>query len=346
MASNGSIDATAKETEAAQESFKRYVEPVRVYNTIKSRTQKNPLFLKRTARYTKLYASRNGADECAEQSRLELRVRCRYPKRAVVPSDGSNANNPSNVDVVYAVLCRERDEDPLADALADPLADASANAADRVANANDANDAKPSARSPAADRSDDRAGPGTGPIDVPPSDPDAGAAIDGGDPGAQPTAGTPGAHRASSPIGNGAGSDTRRDSGQNDVATDAEAMALAEGERAVAARRPANEKARVAEELADLAREAKKKAEALLGSRKTTGGAASKTPAAPPKPIRVKPKPRSPKPSKPLTDEEMAMRLHMEMNASPRFGRERRGRGGLEEARKDTSPVRIPAPPA
>ena len=85
---------------------------------------------------------------------------------------------------------------------------------------------------------------------------------------------------------------------------------------------------------------------ALLGSRKTTGGAASKTPAAPPKPIRVKPKPRSPKPSKPLTDEEMAMRLHMEMNASPRFGRERRGRGGLEEARKDTSPVRIPAPPA
>jgi|TARA_B100001758_G_C18294850_1_gene549040 hypothetical protein len=29
MASNGSNDATAKETEAAQESFKRYVEPVR-----------------------------------------------------------------------------------------------------------------------------------------------------------------------------------------------------------------------------------------------------------------------------------------------------------------------------
>ena len=137
------------------------------------------------------------------------------------------------------------------------------------------------------------------------------------------------------------------------VAADAKAKALAKGERAVAARQLANEKARaakdaarVAEELADLAREAKKKAEALLGSRKTTGGAASKTPAAPPKPIRVKPKPRSPKPSKPLTDEEMAMRLHMEMNASPRFGRERRGRGGLEEARKDTSPVRIPAPPA
>ena len=54
----------------------------------------------------------------------------------------------------------------------------------------------------------------------------------------------------------------------------------------------------------------------------------------------------APKPPKPLTDEEMAMRLHIEMNASPRFGRERRGRGGLEEARKDTSPVRIPAPPA
>ena len=137
------------------------------------------------------------------------------------------------------------------------------------------------------------------------------------------------------------------------VAADAKAKALTKGERAVAARQLANEKARaakdaarVAEELADLAREAKKKVEALLGSRKTAGGAASKTPAAAPKPIRVKPKPRSPKPSKPLTDEEMAMRLHMEMNASPRFGRERRGRGGLEEARKDTSPVRIPAPPA
>lgn len=146
------------------------------------------------------------------------------------------------------------------------------------------------------------------------------------------------------------------------VAADAKAKALAKGERAVAARQLANEKARaakdaarVAEELADLAREAKKKAEELLGSRKTeellgsrqtAGGAASKTPPAAPKPIRVKPKPRSPKPPKPLTDEEMAMRLHMEMNASPRFGRERRGRGGLEEARKDTSPVRIPAPPA
>ena len=146
------------------------------------------------------------------------------------------------------------------------------------------------------------------------------------------------------------------------VAADAKAKALAKGERAVAARQLANEKARaakdaarVAEELADLAREAKKKAEALLGSRKTeellgsrntAGGAASETPAAAPKPIRVKPKPRSPKPPKPLTDEEMAMRLHIEMNASPRFGRERRGRGGLEEARKDTSPVRIPAPPA
>mmetsp|Transcript_11855 Transcript_11855/g.49822 ORF Transcript_11855/g.49822 Transcript_11855/m.49822 type:complete len:86 (-) Transcript_11855:8-265(-) len=84
MASNGSNDATSS-YKAAQESFKRYVEPVRVYNTIKSRMQKNPLFLTRTARYTKLYASRNGADECAKQSRLELRVRCRYPKRAVVP---------------------------------------------------------------------------------------------------------------------------------------------------------------------------------------------------------------------------------------------------------------------
>ena len=137
------------------------------------------------------------------------------------------------------------------------------------------------------------------------------------------------------------------------VAADAKAKALAKGERAVAARQLANEKARaakdaarVAEELADLAREAKKKAEALLGSRNTAGGAASEIPAAAPKPIRVKPKPRSPKPPKPLTDEEMAMRLHIEMNASPRFGREQRGRGGLEEARKDTSPVRIPAPPA
>ena len=146
------------------------------------------------------------------------------------------------------------------------------------------------------------------------------------------------------------------------VAADAKAKALAKGERAVAARQLANEKARaakdaarVAEELADLAREAKKKAEALLGSRKTeellgsrntAGGAASEYPAAAPKPIRVKPKPRSPKPPKPLTDEEMAMRLHIEMNASPRFGSEQRGRGGLEEARKDTSPVRIPAPPA
>ena len=59
------------------------------------------------------------------------------------------------------------------------------------------------------------------------------------------------------------------------VAADAKAKALAKGERAVAARQLANEKARaakdaarVAEELADLAREAKKKAEALLGSRK------------------------------------------------------------------------------
>ena len=137
------------------------------------------------------------------------------------------------------------------------------------------------------------------------------------------------------------------------VAADAKAKALAKGDRAVAAHQLANEQARaakdparVAEELADLEREAKKKAEELLGSRQTAGSAASKTPPAAPKPIRVKPKPRSPKPPKPLTDEEMAMRLHMEMNASPRFGRERRGRGGLEEARKDTSPVRIPAPPA
>ena len=93
---------------------------MRVYNTIKSRTQKNvsvpagradlprasfvlgefsrqpqpgpqrratsdhallfspqPLFLTRTARYTKLYASRNGADECAEQSRCVPRSRAR-----------------------------------------------------------------------------------------------------------------------------------------------------------------------------------------------------------------------------------------------------------------------------
>ena len=93
---------------------------MRVYNTIKSRMQKNvsvpagradlprasfvlgefsrqpqpgpqrratsdhallfspqPLFLTRTARYTKLYASRNGADERAEQSRCVPRSRAR-----------------------------------------------------------------------------------------------------------------------------------------------------------------------------------------------------------------------------------------------------------------------------
>ena len=104
----------------------------------------------------------------------------------------------------------------------------------------------------------------------------------------------------------------------------------------MAKRRTANEKARVAkdaarvaDELATLAREAKRKAEELLGGsrRKELEKATGKPPVAAPRSIRVKPKLHSPKPAKPLTDEEVAMQLHMEMNASPRFGRERRGRG-------------------
>ena len=91
-------------------------------------------------------------------------------------SDGSNTNdNASNVDVVYAVLCMERDASDVAQLA--PTTDPSVKAADQAANAND--DAPP-ARSPAADPSDDRAGPGA-PI-VAPSDPRAGVAIDGGDP--------------------------------------------------------------------------------------------------------------------------------------------------------------------
>lgn len=134
------------------------------------------------------------------------------------------------------------------------------------------------------------------------------------------------------------------------VAANAKAEAVAKRRTANEKARVAKDAARVADELATLAREAKRKAEELLGGsrRKELEKATGKPPVGAPRSIRVKPKLHSPKPVKPLTDEEVAMQLHMEMNASPRFGRERRGRGGggLEAVRKDVSPVRIPAPPA
>lgn len=134
------------------------------------------------------------------------------------------------------------------------------------------------------------------------------------------------------------------------VAANAKAEAVAKRRTANEKARVAKDAARVADELATLAREAKRKAEELLGGsrRKELEKATGKPPVGAPRSIRVKPKLHSPKPAKPLTDEEVAMQLHMEMNASPRFGRERRGRGGggLEAVRKDVSPVRIPAPPA
>ena len=134
------------------------------------------------------------------------------------------------------------------------------------------------------------------------------------------------------------------------VAANAKAEAVAKRRTADEKARVAKDAARVADELATLAREAKRKAEELLGGlrRKELEKATGKPPVGAPRSIRVKPKLHSPKPAKPLTDEEVAMQLHMEMNASPRFGRERRGRGsgGLEAVRKDVSPVRIPAPPA
>ena len=134
------------------------------------------------------------------------------------------------------------------------------------------------------------------------------------------------------------------------VAANAKAEAVAKRRTANEKARVAKDAARVADELATLAREAKRKAEELLGGsrRKEMEKATGKPPVGAPRSIRVKPKLHSPRPAKPLTDEEVAMQLHMEMNASPRFGRERRGRGGggLEAVRKDVSPVRIPAPPA
>ena len=134
------------------------------------------------------------------------------------------------------------------------------------------------------------------------------------------------------------------------VAANAKAEAVAKRRTADEKARVAKDAARVADELATLAREAKRKAEELLGGlrRKELEKATGKPPVGAPRSIRVKPKLHSPNPAKPLTDEEVAMQLHMEMNASPRFGRERRGRGGggLEAVRKDVSPVRIPAPPA
>lgn len=121
------------------------------------------------------------------------------------------------------------------------------------------------------------------------------------------------------------------------AAAKAEASARAKGERAAAARQvaiakaeAANAAAKEAKELARLAEEAKHKAEDLereRAKRREGGSAKTKSKAKTTNPDAE----RAEEPAS-LTDDELARRLHSEMNASPRFGRSgRRGALATEE---------------